>query len=284
MSPVTPGADPRLTRRSLLQAGAATGALLALGGPAGAPALAATVPAHLRRSGYAGLTGSPFAASTATGTPVSLRLAEVADLARAAHEPAFAGREDAFALLLTGPAGTVLDQGVHELRHDALGRFPLFLTPVGPAGAAQAYEAVVDRSVPFGDAADAAPGPLALSAVAPADAPLPAGGTPEGAPTTPGRRTRPGRVLRAAVARRGGVLSADVRVNRARRLVTVQVSLVRDGIVLARGAARLRGRGAVRIPLREVRRAAAGEYTLVVTTKNRDGRRATTRRRAWLAR
>jgi len=269
--------DDGVTRRRLLQTGAVAGAALALGGTRGAaPARAQDVPAYLRRSSYSALVGTSFAAPTPTAAAVSLTLVEVADLVRARQDATLRGSDQAFALVLNGPRDPVLEQGTRELRHPALGAFEVFVVPVERSSGSQHYELVVDRSVGTTAAARVAPEPLALSnaTTAAADAPPTAG--------FPARRRHPGCVVRAAVARRGGVLAADLTLDRSRRPTAVRVTLVRGDVRYASATRRLRGRRALRLPLREFRRVPSGAYELVVTTSDRTGRRATVRRRVWL--
>jgi hypothetical protein len=154
------GGDLLLTRRRIVQLGGAAVAGLALGGAATARAatLLSTTPAHLRRSSYARLKGTAFTASGAGGTKVTLRLAEVADLARARSDRSLKGSDAAFALALTGPGKALLAGSVHELRHASLGTFSLFLVPVGrPTKTEQSYEVVVDRAMAIASAKAVAP-------------------------------------------------------------------------------------------------------------------------------
>ncbi|MDX6476071.1 MAG: hypothetical protein QOH95_1582 [Gaiellaceae bacterium] len=56
---------------------------------------------------------------------------------------------DAYSLLFRAPRGAEPLQGrIHRLRHPALGKFELFLSPVGRAVHGQGYEAVISKSVP----------------------------------------------------------------------------------------------------------------------------------------
>ena len=140
------------------------------------------MPSFLTRSAYTALADPQFGAVTGSGLTTSLRLTEVADLARAGREPAFAGRDDAFALLFSGPADLVLDSGIHELRNSALGAFSVFISPVQASGGGeQRYEVVVDRSVRLASAMADAPEPMALSNAAAAAARRGSGGEPGGA-------------------------------------------------------------------------------------------------------
>ena len=259
---------------------------------AGRSASAAGVPSYLTRSAYAGLADPPFAALTAGGLTTTLRLTEVADLARAGQEPSFAGRDDAFALLFSGPADVVLDSGIHELRNPALGAFSVFISPVQAGGAGeQRYEVVVDRSVRLASALQDAPEPMALSNAVAAAAPARGGGEPAG-PAAPrrtadgqgrharSRRRKPAKLVQSALlARRGGELTVDVRVARGRGLVSVRAVLLRDGVEHARAARRLKGRAGIRLHLREVRPTPLGDYRLKIIVTDRHGKRTSTTRR-----
>jgi hypothetical protein len=268
--------------------------VLYLGGLTGT-ASAAGVPPYLTRSAYAGLGDAPFTALTASGLPATLRLTAVGDLARARQEPSFAGREDAFALLLSGPGDRVLDSGIHELRHPALGAFTVFISPVQAiVGAEQRYEVVVDRSVRLASAMQEAPEPMAAVNAAAAAAPSPAdAGVPAGTPSTPAAtatatakaatpaaKQPPAKLVQSALlTRRGGELTVDVRVAAGRGLISVRAVLLRDGFEHARAARRLKGKVGVRLHLREVRRTAAGAYDLRIIVTDRNGKRTRTVRR-----
>ena len=280
--------DLLLSRRRLIQAGGAATAVLYLGGLT-SKASAAGVPSYLTRAAYIPLTDAPFDAATATGM-ARLRLTVVSDLARATHDRSFVGRDDAFALLFSGPRDSVLDSGIHELRNPDLGAFSVFISPVQASGQAeQHYEVVVDRSVRLASAIQEAPRPLELvNSVAPeaaiAAAPVVAGApaaTPAVKSTTKKPKHKRVRLVRSAtLARRGGILTADVRVAGGHGLVSVRVALVRDGVEHARAARRLKGRLGVRLDLREVLSTPPGDYTLRVTVTDRDRKRTVSRHRA----
>jgi hypothetical protein len=248
------------------------------------------VPSYLTRAAYVPLAGAPFGAATANGM-TTLRLTAVGDLARAGREPAFAGRDDAFALLFSGPRDSVLDSGIHELRNPDLGAFSVFISPVQASGQAeQHYEVVVDRSVRLASAIQDAPQPLELvnsvapeAAIAAAVEPVVAGApAAEPAVKSTAKKPKPKRarlVRSATLARRGGILTADVRVAGGHGLVSVRVALLRDGAEHARASRRLKGRLGVRLDLREVLATPPGEYTLRVTVTDRDRKRTVSRHR-----
>ena len=50
-----------------------------------------------------------------------------------------------FSVIFHGPKTPVLPQGTYPLEHAALGRFDLFLVPIGPAGDAMRYQASFNR-------------------------------------------------------------------------------------------------------------------------------------------
>jgi len=276
--------EPGLTRRRLVQAGGAATAVLYLGGLTGT-ASAAGVPSFLTRSAYTSLADPQFGAVTGSGLTTTLRLTDVADLARAGQEPAFAGRDDAFALLFSGPADLVLDSAIHELRHSALGAFSVFISPVSASGnGEQRYEVVVDRSVRLASALADAPEPMALSNAAPAAAAVhpaaPSAGAKAPATTKAGAKRKPAKLVQSALlARRGGELTVDVRVASGRGLVSVRAVLLRDDVEHARAARRLKGRVGIRLHLREVRRTPLGDYRLKIIVTDRHGKRTSTTRR-----
>jgi hypothetical protein len=284
-------AGPRLTRRRLIQVGGSAAAVVYLGHMPGLALADTTAPGFLRRSSYVSLVGTQF---QAVETGATLTLTAVADLVRAQAEPAFVGRDDAFALSFAGPADLVLAGGTHQLTNSTLGGFAVFIAPVGRPGASQSYELVVDRSVSLGAAVREAPTPLARSggggvgAAASAGAGGTAAGAAAGTAAAGGSpvaskvaKTKPHGPLveLAAVARRAGVLSADVRVSATAGVVSVRTTLFHGTVEYARAGRLLRGRRALRLPLRELRTVGAGDYMLHVTTTDHRGRHVLTEKR-----
>ncbi len=280
----------RLTRRRLIQVGGSAAAVMYIGR---LPTLAladTTAPGFLRRSSYAGLVGSEF---EAVGSGATLTLTAVADLARAQSEPAFVGRDDAFALSFVGPHDVALAGGMHELAHATLGTFVVFIAPVERSTASQSYELVVDRSVLLAAAQRDAPSPLAPSSGAPAvAAPAAGAGTASAGPSQPvptppdskaKTRAGPGAhvppVEFATMARRGGVLTAEVRVAATAGIVSVRATLFDGRVEYARAGRLLRGRRGLRLNLRELRPVTPGDYVLHVTTSDHRGRHVLTEKR-----
>ena len=134
-------AQAGLTRREVLVVGGGAAATVLLGGPTASAAMAAGSP--LRRSTWLGLSDRRLGVGR-IGVPWrQFTLQEVADLPRAATLARYQGSADAFSLLFDGPPGGV--QGTYVMDHPDIGRFRMFLTPVGRASGVQTYEAIVDR-------------------------------------------------------------------------------------------------------------------------------------------
>ncbi len=81
--------------------------------------------------------GTPFRVEPGGGEPVELTLTEIIEKDRG---PSW----ESFSLLFTGAGGTLL-QGTHEMEHDDLGSFLLFLVPIAHVGGEPLYEAVFNR-------------------------------------------------------------------------------------------------------------------------------------------
>ena len=129
-----------VTRRELILAGGAAMSATALAGPFAPTAAAARSP--LRRSTYVALSDRRFRIRRG-GIAHTIALREVTDLPRAAALTKYRRSEDAFGLLFDGPPGS--DQGTYTFEHPAIGRFRMFVTPVGRPWKVQTYEAIVDR-------------------------------------------------------------------------------------------------------------------------------------------
>ena len=145
-------------RRQFLGAGAA-GILAAGAAPAGALAFAAAPPAGVRpkfrliggkavlmdltEEIFAPLVGTKFAAARAAD---GVQAAAGADLALAR----VAKLEDSperiqFSLRFEGPAEPALPQGIYLFSHPGIGRFDLFIVPVGRTERGRQYEAAFNR-------------------------------------------------------------------------------------------------------------------------------------------
>ena len=90
-----------------------------------------------RHRTYVPLVGTVFTVHRADGDPLCVELMAATELP---------GRGECFSLVFRGPADAPLDQRTYRVQHPALGDFPLFLVPLGPAaGGGLEFEAVVNR-------------------------------------------------------------------------------------------------------------------------------------------
>jgi hypothetical protein len=79
-----------------------------------------------------------FKAHVGNPEPVELELAEVNE--RTTSPPV-----ELFSLTFRGPVTPILVQHIHHLEHDKLGKFDLFLTPIGQDENGTSYEAIFHR-------------------------------------------------------------------------------------------------------------------------------------------
>jgi len=243
----------KLTRRHLVQAGAAGTALLGLGGLGrleGIASAAGATPPELRRGTYLGLSDDRFEVAGAPGTG-TLRLLSVDDLPSAARVSELRGRDDAFVLRFRG-SGEQLESGIQRLRHPELGEFSLFVSPIEEPGSWQDYELLVDRTV-------GVPG-------------IAAGGVPETeAGKEPGRTPRPPvRLVDARLRRgRGHRLVVEARID-STDVALVRASLLRGARAVSRALASPRGDELV-IRFSPKSRAPRGRYALRLELRDRFG-------------
>lgn len=265
-------ASPELTRRRLVQIGAAGAATFLVGSRMGLEGVAHAAPngKGLRRSDYLGLTDPGFAASVDGGSR-ALELVGIEDLPVASQVPSLQNSNDAFSLLFRGDARGSFAQGTHELSHPQLGKVSLFVVPVERrTGNSQDYEAIVDRTVKI--------------------AGLEEGGSPEAVNPGP-RADRPvgraaaaahvGPNLKRALLRRsnsGTRLLAEIQLGNAAGVTSVRATLLRRGkVVGVASAGSRRGSSLLRFATKAPRNAAS--YQLALVTIDGEGR-ATSLRKA----
>jgi len=264
-----------LTRRRLVQAGAAGAATVWLGklGRLGGVAAAADDSPPLRRSTYLGLSSQNFAVTSSTGTS-SLELLGVEDLPAAGAVPSLRGNDDAFLLRFGGPQGA-LGQDIHQLSHPEIGNFQLFLVPSGRGAGGGEYAAVIDRTVKL-------PASGGGGAASPAGPEQPAKPAVADAPARPSTAVAP-RLLKASLrrSRSGRALVAEVRLSRGAEVEKVRATLLRRGKVFARAdAGSHHGKSMLRFGVRPPSRRAA--YVLALVLVDRNGHVSTLRRRVRL--
>ena len=134
----------RVTRRHVLAAVAGAGGLAALGL---LPILGSLVgrnlsAAELTQTRFAALLGTTFKVGLTRGHAASIRLAEVRPI-MPVGVPMVSG--EGFSLHFSGSDSQRFGQDTYQMTHPTLGKFEVFLVPVGPAGVDQQYEAVFNR-------------------------------------------------------------------------------------------------------------------------------------------
>ena len=146
------------TRREFLLNSSALAAAMAL---APFPTFAAPSLPAWRTVGLDQISAETFAEQVNTrfvvrereGRAVSLLLAgvEPAGLSGAAANPAATNHQEQFSLLFAGADSQRLEQNTYTFEHASLGRFEMFIVPVGrPVSGCRVYEAVFDRPAPPG--------------------------------------------------------------------------------------------------------------------------------------
>jgi hypothetical protein len=134
---------PNLTRRAVLVLGAAAGAVAALPGTASARVGVRRPRASLPgRSHYAPGLGKAFHAVGADGRTYRMTLVTIADVTHLKHVASV--REHAFNLLFK-PVGAVPPDGIYRLTSAHAVTSSLFISGVGPHGAARRIQALVVR-------------------------------------------------------------------------------------------------------------------------------------------
>ena len=92
---------------------------------------------------FANHVGEKFRINLESSDPLELELINVTDLAsgEAARDPK-PGRQEPFSLLFCGPAQPLLPQQIYPFEHSVIGKFEMFIVPIGPNQDGMLYEAV----------------------------------------------------------------------------------------------------------------------------------------------
>ncbi len=98
---------------------------------------------QLTREAFADHLNSEFDVRSEAGDAVRLELVAAEDrtMARPGEKPV----SECFSILFRGSADRALEQGTHEFAHPSMGKFDMFIVPVGPDGKGMLYEAVFNR-------------------------------------------------------------------------------------------------------------------------------------------
>ncbi len=81
-----------------------------------------------------------FAVTGEAGTPLSLRLISVTE------QPS-SPQLEYFSLIFQGPATPALPQKIYDFEHPAIGKFSIFIVPVGRSADGLQYEAIFNRLI-----------------------------------------------------------------------------------------------------------------------------------------
>jgi hypothetical protein len=94
---------------------------------------------------FTGLLQTQFRAFINPSTDVPLELAQALPAPVAAKGSLNGQRYESFSLIFHGPESPLLQQGTRPFEHDQLGRFELFIVPIGRENGVIKYEAVFNR-------------------------------------------------------------------------------------------------------------------------------------------
>lgn len=86
--------------------------------------------------------GTAFRVHPESGGTLNIELIEATSLTSRTVATRAPARREPFSLLFRGPAEPALPQRIYSFEHDTLGRFELFLVPIGPDEKGMRYEAV----------------------------------------------------------------------------------------------------------------------------------------------
>jgi hypothetical protein len=86
--------------------------------------------------------GTEFRIHSESGRSVDVELIEATALRSQSDAPGALMKREPFSIVFRGPAEPILPQKIYTLEHAKLGRFELFLVPVGPDAKGMCYEAV----------------------------------------------------------------------------------------------------------------------------------------------
>lgn len=89
--------------------------------------------------------GETFCVHFDTEDRVELTLIEATNFTPATSGPGDGRTGERFSLVFRGPRERLLPQRIYEFEHEALGRFPLFITAIGVEEEGFLYESVFNR-------------------------------------------------------------------------------------------------------------------------------------------
>ena len=103
---------------------------------------------NLSLAAFEGLLGASFKVRPAGGGILKLTLRKAQSLSFSTPPRAAGPRWEGFSLVFSGPSGQVLPQDTYSFEHEQVGRFDMFIVPIGqPPDGVPRYQAVFNRPV-----------------------------------------------------------------------------------------------------------------------------------------
>ena len=98
---------------------------------------------------FAAQTNTAFRVQLEEADPLSIRLIEAKSVTGPDPDAAASGdaEYEAFSLIFEGPGDFMLPQQIRTIEHDTIGRFEIFLVPIGNERGAYQYEALFNRRI-----------------------------------------------------------------------------------------------------------------------------------------
>lgn len=101
----------------------------------------------LTKEKFANTLNTPFRVVIDSAEPVELQLVEVTAGPMVASSGRDTAQYEGFSLMFHGPGERFLPQRMYSFEHDSMGRFELFIVPVGREGGTFKYQAVFNRRI-----------------------------------------------------------------------------------------------------------------------------------------
>ncbi|HZV35423.1 MAG TPA: hypothetical protein VFB72_12695 [Verrucomicrobiae bacterium] len=101
----------------------------------------------LTKEKFANALNTQFRVLIDSAAPVELQLVEVTAAPTVASSGRDAGLFESYSLMFAGPGERFLPQKMYSFEHEIIGRFDLFIVPVGREGGTFKYQAIFNRRI-----------------------------------------------------------------------------------------------------------------------------------------